>query len=175
VSEVESGEKIFRAMYAKGLRYLAVRGRSEKEMRSYLEKAVQSYLDRKRQEVQEASGISAVVDGSRLVEKVLVQLRREGFVDDRKFAQDWVESRLRRGKRGPEVIRYELKVKGINEEIVAEVLTLSEGEGVDSAARVLAEKYASRVKAKSELERKMKVKRYLLGKGFGWEVIERVV
>jgi regulatory protein len=57
-----------------------------------------------------------------LVESAVARLVELGMLDDRAFAQAWVESRDRARPRGAQALRRELALKGIDRETVAEVL-----------------------------------------------------
>jgi regulatory protein len=58
-----------------------------------------------------------------LVEGAIARLLALGMLDDRAFAQAWVESRDRARPRGEAALRRELALKGIDRETVAAVLT----------------------------------------------------
>ena len=57
-----------------------------------------------------------------LVEGAVARLSELGMLDDRAFAQAWVESRDRARPRGETALRRELTLKGIDRETVASVL-----------------------------------------------------
>lgn len=52
------------------------------------------------------------------IRETLSFLKDKGFLDDNLFAQNWIESRLRRSE-GPRKIKEELKLKGIGQGIIA--------------------------------------------------------
>ena len=57
-----------------------------------------------------------------LIEHVIERLLELGMLDDRAFARAWVESRDRARPRGEQALRRELALKGIERDVVAEVL-----------------------------------------------------
>ena len=61
-----------------------------------------------------------------VVDTVLAQLKEKNYLDDRRFAQLWVQSRLKRNPAGKNVLISGLRAKGVSsrdaEETVAEVL-----------------------------------------------------
>ena len=87
--------------YLKAIKYLDYRERSEAEIRIHLNK----------RDINE-----------RVIEDVIARLRRSGLVDDRRFAANWVENRLEFRPRGRRALFYELRQKGISEEIIQETL-----------------------------------------------------
>ena len=69
---------------------------------------------------------------SDLVESAVTRLLELGMLDDRAFGQAWVESRDRARPRGESAIRQELAHKGLDRELIAELLeTRRRGDGAD--------------------------------------------
>jgi regulatory protein len=56
------------------------------------------------------------------VRTVLARLLELGMVDDRRYAELWLKSRVRRGKKGPRTLETALRAKGIDREAVARAL-----------------------------------------------------
>lgn len=83
------------------LRYLAVRPRSEAEVRQYLAR----------------KGFDETT-----VNQVIGRLLEWGYLDDEAFARAWVRERERFRPRGPKALRQELRRKGIDEGIIERVL-----------------------------------------------------
>ncbi len=135
----------FQKTLDKLLRFATLRPRSEKEIKDYL----------KIKKVHES-----------LYQELFDRLKHLELINDEVFAQWWVEQRLQFKSKSKRELEYELRNKGIDKEIIVEVLAES---GVDDvkAAKKLLEKYASKTRQK-KIE-------YLARKGFAWEVIERVI
>ncbi len=57
------------------------------------------------------------------VEELVARMLRVGYLDDRRFAEFWVESRSRHRPCGPARLRRELRQKGVPAAIVSEVLS----------------------------------------------------
>jgi regulatory protein len=87
--------------YQRALNFLSYRPRSEAEIRKNLLK-------------------HAVPD--EVAEEVIERLRQNGLVDDRQFAQTWVENRSEFRPRGRCALAIELRQKGIGGETIDEVL-----------------------------------------------------
>ena len=77
-----------------------------------------------------------------ITEKLISDFITRKFLDDRTFAESWVENRLIHRPRGPVVLRQELRKKGIDREIIDEVLVKlqSTDEQVELAQKALAKK-----------------------------------
>jgi regulatory protein len=67
-----------------------------------------------------------------LVESAVARLLELGMLDDRAFGQTWVESRDRARPRGESAIRQELAHKGLDRELIAELLAVRRAGDVDS-------------------------------------------
>jgi regulatory protein len=133
--------------YDKCLKYLAYRPRSAGEVRRYLRE----------------KGVSAEVCGL-----VTGRLTRVGLLDDRAFAQYWIENRETFRPRGRRLLHRELREKGVDEELIIEVLAGVDEE--DSAFRAALSK-APRYARLDEEGFRAKMSGFLGRRGFGYEVI----
>lgn len=136
--------------YEKTLNYLSYRPRSRAEIVTYL---------RKRD-----------ADESQ-IEEIVARLERTGLVDDRAFARFWVENREQFRPRGPRALRYELRGKGISDDVIEQALASLDVS--DSAYRAARKK----VRQFSRLEQPVfhrKMVEYLARRGFDYEVAKQV-
>jgi len=143
----------FQKTLDKLLRFAMVRPRSEKEITDYF----------RRKKVHES-----------LHEKLLEKLKHLELIDDAKFAKWWIDQRANFKPKPKRILIQELRIKGISKEIIDEVL----GEEVvdeEKLARELLEKKAYKWKNLGPREARQKMSQYLAGKGFGWDVIEKVI
>ncbi len=83
------------------LRLLSYRARSRKELAEYLEK----------------KGYS-----EQLGQRIIAEMEKYGYVNDEKFADDYIETQKARGY-GIKKVRYELYLKGISERIIEQKIT----------------------------------------------------
>ena len=135
----------------KALRLLDYRPRSSKEIERRLAKA----------------GFAEEV-----VEETLRRLDELGLIDDRQFARMWINRRKALGKTR---IKWELRQKGVSNDVVEEALLAVDPEteyrSAVEAARVRWEKDRS----PDERTRRRRLAAYLQRKGFGWDVISGVL
>ncbi|MCD6520550.1 MAG: RecX family transcriptional regulator [Anaerolineae bacterium] len=103
--------------------------------------------------------------------QVLERLRRVHLVDDREFAQFWVENRERFRPRGPWVLRAELRQKGIAAPIIEEVLRSLDEE--TSALRA-AEQAMRRYRHLDEATFRRRMLGFLQRRGFSYGVARQV-
>jgi len=144
-------EDSFEKAHDQALRYLSYRPRSNAEVSRYLR-------DKK---------VPTVVG-----EAVLHRLSAAGLLDDLAFAQYWVENREAFKPRGRRLLRQELRQKGINDELIGEVLDeVDEEESAYQAASKQASRYAG---LDDELYRQ-KMQNFLRRRGFTYEVIRETV
>jgi regulatory protein len=136
--------------YNRTLDYLSYRPRSRREIELYLQKRGA---------------------GQDQIEAIITRLERAGLLDDQAFAQFWVENRERFRPRGLRALRYELRNKGVSDEIIDLAL-----EGVDapeSAYRSAAKKVRQlRDRDRRTFYRKMI--EFLSRRGFAYEVAREV-
>lgn len=139
--------------YEKALNFLSYRPRSETEIRRYLQK----------KELPEEQ-MAGVVE----------RLKRAGLVDDKGFAELWVENRTTFKPKAKRALQAELKAKGVGGQEIAAALA-----GVDevAAARQLAVARAPRLLRQklTRLEFKKKLSEYLARRGFNYETISEAV
>ena len=140
--------------YQKALNYLSYRVRSEREVRDNLAK--HNFSDE-------------------VIPDVLARLRRNRLVDDRGFAQAWVDNRNEFRPRGQRLLRMELRQKGINDEIIADVL---EDQDEDELAYRAATKQFRKYNRLPWKDYRTKMVAYLARRGFHYGVsapiLERV-
>ena len=133
--------------FDKALTHISATQKTEKQIRTFL--SGKGYL-------------TAVID------YVVEKLRSYNFLNDGLYAETYTESASKR--KGSKLIRMELRGKGIAEEEIDAALDTLSRETEEETARVLLEKYMrGKVCDKATLQ---KAYRYLLGKGYDYEVIK---
>jgi regulatory protein len=133
--------------------FLAHRPRSEEEVRQRLRRAGHN---------------SGTVDAA------LTALRAQGLLDDRRFAELWVESRRSFSPRSGRLLAFELRRKGVQREEIEAVL---ESEGADEVEAACAAGRA-RLRAWAALDEPTFSRRmgaFLARRGFSREVVARAV
>ncbi|MBI2103413.1 RecX family transcriptional regulator [Candidatus Woesebacteria bacterium] len=143
----------FAKIYNNLLRFATLRPRSEKEINNWLyRKKVPENFKR----------------------KLFNKLNRLELVGDEKFAKWWIDQRQTFRPKSLRIMKHELRMKGIDKEIIEKVLA---GAGIDEVknARVLLEKKSYRWKELASQDKRKKMTEFLARKGFGWEVVKEVV
>ena len=109
------------------------------------------------------------------VGEVIVFLKRIGIVDDRKFAEDWVNSTLEHRPMGRFRVRFELRKRGVNDNIIDELCDKVFTEGKEEELILKASE--KKLKSLRDYPPELRVKRlisFLKGRGFEYESIHRV-
>lgn len=107
-----------------------------------------------------------------LIEKVLEQLATVGLLDDARFARFWVENREIFRPRSRQMLRYELRQKGLDEKVIAPAL-----ERVDEnqSAHRLALQRGRRLSRLGWPAFRQKLTGYLARRGYPYEIIRYAV
>lgn len=110
-----------------------------------------------------------------LHKKLFNKLKRLDLLDDEKFAKWWVEQRLQFRFKSRRELEYELRIKGVNSELVNQLISeLVNQEKEIEMAKKLIEKKKYRWEILPAMERKKKIREFLGRKGFGWDVVRKV-
>lgn len=155
----------FSKFYGRALEYALMRPHSSKEMRDYLKRKT---LDRKVRVKNKKTGEYKTVlrqgyDQS-LIEPVFERLQERGYIDDRRFAETWVENRNISKGSSLKKLRLELAQKGISQNIVEEVLAETDRDDIAELRKIIARK------AKKYPDQQ-KLIQYLLRQGFNYSDI----
>lgn len=139
-----------RKAYNTGINYLAHRMRSEAEVREHL----------KKKEVADA-----------VIKEAIHKLYEFQFLDDEEFAKAFVRTQLNTTDKGAQVIKLELKEKGISPGIIEKVIEdVSFDDQLEKAIK-LCEKYAQKNKKDSSRILKQKIEQMLKRKGYSFPII----
>ena len=102
-------------------------------------------------------------------ELVVFKLEREKLLDDEAFCEQWIRFRLSR-RFGPSVIRQELKVKGIADDLISTAFSRLDPAEEENSALILAEKAWKRMDPSGDIRKnRQKVISALVRKGYDWD------
>lgn len=163
VFEAEVG-KVMEKMY----NLFSFRQRSEREVREYLRLKNFQAKVKDREEIRQIA-----------IDLVIERLKQKGMINDREFAKAWVESRKRSKQKSNRILKTELFQKGIDKEIIEEVLRVNDtalGQASEEdLAKIVLEKKMKSWKNLNPLEFRKKAYELLLRKGFQSFVIRKVL
>ena len=155
--EVEKIRAFDEFLYGKRLayNYLAYKPRTEKEVRTKL----------KFKKISESS-----------CDKVIEDLQRLKFIDDSKYARNYVEMKSRSKGMGRNMLFMKMIQKGLNKEKIDESLKESFSTETEISSGVsLIRKYAKKHKLKTKDELRNKAFRYMVSRGYSYDVIEMIM
>lgn len=144
-------EQVFQHCLDVASRYLSYRPRSEAELRHRL---LQRGFD----------------NGS--IEKVIFRLKEQGLVDDTAFARFWKENRDSFSPRSRLLLGRELRQKGVNPDIIAEIV---EAVDEETNAYKAAQKKASALAGLDYWTFRRRLSSFLRRRGFSYEVTQHTV
>ena len=150
IVELKMKDEIERS-YERALNFLSYRPRSEEEVRRNL----------RDKDVDE-----------QVIEVVIRRLIRAGLLDDREFADYWVDNRARFNPRGLRGLRYELRRRGVSHDIIDDALASFDAGG---AARQVAEAGARRLSREEPDDFRRKLTAYMARRGFSYHLIKPLV
>ena len=167
-------ESNFGKAYERALNYVTIRPRSQKEIKDYL---VRTFLYPKakmyKNKLGEAVFKKIEVDKEKttnMIERVLQRLDEKGYINDESFAKAWIASRQYHKKPSRRKLEQELRVKGIDQEIIATLLQNTE-ETEKANLLELANKKRRLVRYQDE----QKLTAYLLRQGFNYDDVKEVL
>ena len=137
--------------YQRALSLLSRRPRSEFELRLYFKRRKTA---------------------SRIADLVLERLDERGLLDDRAFAQAWIENRSTFRPRGPWALRAELRQKGVSSETIEDAL---EDFDQEAAAYKAALKIAPRWQELKPEDFQRRLNAYLSRRGFDYQILSRII
>ena len=153
----------FGKLYQRTLEWVLVRPRSEREVRDYLWRKLRKSSSDTLKAVRPSLRFSE--DISELSQGIIQRLISRGYIDDRRFAEFWVENRFVKKGVSQKRLRMELMKKGIAREIIDEVLSGRDDE--EEIRKMIAKK-----RAKYDDD---KLIAYLVRQGFSFELVRSLV
>lgn len=136
------------------VQFLSYRMRSKKEIIDYLER----------------KGV-----GAPFIDGILTKLSAYHYIDDAAYANAYVRTQVQTTKKGPNVIKQELQVKGIHDQQIQQSLTLYKDEQILEHAIYLGEKLVRKHQQLSERSLKQKIQHHLMIKGYSEDQAARAL
>ncbi|MCM8779459.1 MAG: recombination regulator RecX [Candidatus Omnitrophica bacterium] len=106
-----------------------------------------------------------------LIEKVVQELKEAGLLNDREFVKFWINWRREVNPRSKNFIFWELRKKGVSEDLIKEKLEEINSEDDFSQAEQLAKKQFERLKDREPEKKKIRIYGYLKRRGFAESII----
>ena len=110
---------------------------------------------------------------AQVADKIIEDLKAEGFIDESRFATAFVHDRLKFGKCGRNKIRYELRLKQISDKVVSEALATIDEDEYLAILQTVAESKKRSLKGLEPAVQQRRLQSFLLSRGFETEYIIR--
>jgi regulatory protein len=147
--EVQYQDDIRKA-YNLAVHYLSRRMRAEKEIKDYL---LQKEMDEP------------------IINEILLRLTTQKYINDEEFALAFVRTQVNTTDKGPNVIKMELKEKGIEEGILTHALEeFPLEQQIEKATKISGKFFQKNTKESLKIQ-KQKLENLLVRKGYSYEVI----
>lgn len=142
-------------------------------VRSARERAVRylTYKDRSEYEILKKL-VDAGYDES-VAQNAVNELKTIGYLDDTRYAMKYLSERIRTKALSKKTLGYELKNKGIDENIIEKALSEFEIDDYEVALRESKKKFGKYDINERKIEQK--VYRFLLHRGFSYEIVNKVI
>ena len=101
-----------------------------------------------------------------VAERILTSLKNGKYIDDARFTRSFINDKLRFSKWGKTKIEFALRLKQIPQEIIDRAFEEFSDELLTESLKPLLKKKMKSVTGKSEYEKRTKVIRFALGRGF---------
>lgn len=109
------------------------------------------------------------------IDAIISTLQQQKFLDDERYTQLFVKSKLRNNKWGRIKIEFTLKQKGVDNGVIQNALdSIDENEYFSTLEQLLQAKVKT-IKARNDFDKKTKLFRFASAKGFEFELINKVV
>ena len=109
---------------------------------------------------------------SEVKEHIILHLLQHNYLNEERFAMHFAASKMRQKKWGRRKIEIALKEKGLGEKLIKQSIGALNKVQYSSNLVALIEKKDRTLRYSSEYERKQKLIRYFLGRGYLWTEIE---
>ncbi|MCB8994104.1 MAG: RecX family transcriptional regulator [Bacteroidales bacterium] len=106
---------------------------------------------------------------------ILEKLKKDKFVDDLRYAGFFVRDKQKFNKWGRDKIRFALMHKQLPKDIIEEVMGNLPAETYESSLRELLKKKSGELEKYNAYERKNRLIRFALQRGFDYDLIFRIV
>ena len=169
VSSSSDAGKKQNALISRAMRLLSQRDHSEAELRRKL--AAQPFIANGKFAAKSALESPEEPIDPAVIEQVIAYCYQHNWLDDRRFAASFINSRSRKGY-GAQRIRSELTQKGVAKEIVQAGLAECDIDWCAQARQLALRKFGDPIPV--EWKEKAKVQRYLLYRGFFQEEIHSI-
>lgn len=107
-----------------------------------------------------------------IIERVTALFEKYGYIDDYAYAGAYLKDKFNLKGTGVKRIEYELKQRGVNEEIINKVIGENDFDETKKALYLVEKKYGCSLSL--DIKEKRRIEGFLLRKGYSFETIQNV-
>jgi len=145
-------------LYFKSIEYISRRPRSTKEIKDYLSR----------------KNFNLGLEKSK-IDDIIVTLKERKYLNDRDFANWWIQNRIDNSKKSQFEIEIELRKKGINLFLIKEVLAVKYNANTElnNINKLITKQLKKHTYLKLDTNKRiLKLQKYLMNKGFKWNLVK---
>lgn len=132
-----------------------------------------NYLKRRRTSGEIRNFLSGHDFSSECIDKVIHYLMEYGFINDQQYIRDFIHDQFLLNQNGPYKIKYQLKRKDLDDDLIETGLAELNEEDIQSTLQKLIEKkYGA---GPFNFKEKQKINRYLQNKGYPYSLISKEI
>jgi len=109
------------------------------------------------------------------IDTAIGKLKDYGYVDDKAYAKEFVESYVASGRFGKKVVEYKLREKGIRDAIADEAMQIYTEEDELSIAQKQYEQMQGKYECEEKFSKRSKIYAALMRRGFSFDIINSVL
>jgi regulatory protein len=115
-----------------------------------------------------------------VVTSLMAELQRDGYLNDDKFASDWIQDRADRKRYGKTRLTAELTQRGVDRDTISNVIgAVSDEDEIRRAMEIVISKSKDCLESQQTQEDAHKVThrlaQLLLRRGFNWDIVKQVL
>lgn len=108
-------------------------------------------------------------DNDEWIEQAIEKLIELRYLDDQRYVNNFLQNSNEFKKHGPMRIKQELRLKGIDKELIFSSMAESEFDYFESALEYLNKKYSYKIEDRKEKDR---ITRFFISRGFSFDMIK---
>lgn len=112
---------------------------------------------------------------SQLIDNAINTLKEQKYLDDEKYCEMFINDKINISKYGVRKIKEALYYKGIDKEIIEQKIKSISSKDEEERAFMLGKKKLLSIKEEDTRKKGLKLSNYLVGKGFEYETVRKVV
>jgi len=110
-----------------------------------------------------------------VINNIVNKLKKENYLNEERYCQSFINDKLKFNRWGETKIKFELKKKHISESVINSCLKNVRGEQFESPLFDLLSSKIKTIKAANDYERKNKLIRFALGRGYTFEQVRKIL